>query len=150
MRYWLFKSEPETYSIDHLAKDRTTFWNGVRNYQARNLLKEAQPGDGILFYHSSAEPPGVAGLAQVAEAAKPDPTQFDKKSEQYDPDSSKDDPRWWGVTIRFERKLPRFVGLPELKGMRALSAMVLLQRSRLSVQPVTDAEWRAIVEAGTR
>src|SRR5262245_58930710 len=147
MRYWLFKSEPETYSIDDLAKDRTTFWDGVRNYQARNLLREDKPGDGVLFYHSNAAPPAVVGVAQVAKAAEPDPTQFDKRSCYFDPDSPTSNPRWWGVTIRFERRLSRAVGLPELKDIPALQEMVLLNRSRLSVQPVTATQWRIIIGA---
>jgi predicted RNA-binding protein with PUA-like domain len=149
-RYWLMKSEPETFSIQHLAKARnqTTFWDGVRNYQARNLLREMQVGDGVLFYHSSADPPGVAGLAVVAHAATPDPTQFDPKNDHCDPDSSPDEPRWYGVEVKLERIFPRFVPLDELRGVPALSKMVLLQRSRLSVQPVTAEEWKAIVKLG--
>jgi predicted RNA-binding protein with PUA-like domain len=151
-RYWLMKSEPETFSIQHLAKakNKTTFWDGVRNYQARNLLREMQVGDGVLFYHSSADPPGVAGLATIARAAAPDPTQFDPKNDHYDPDSPEDAPRWFGVEVKLESIFPRFVPLDELRTVPALSKMVLLQRSRLSVQPVTPEEWKAIVALGAK
>jgi predicted RNA-binding protein with PUA-like domain len=151
-RYWLMKSEPEVFSIQHLAraKNQTTFWDGVRNYQARNLLREMQVGDGVLFYHSSADPPGVAGLATIARAAAPDPTQFDAKDDHYDADSKKDEPRWYGVEVKLERIFDRFVPLDELRGVPALKNMVLLQRSRLSVQPVTPEEWKAIVGLGAR
>jgi predicted RNA-binding protein with PUA-like domain len=146
-RYWLMKSEPETFSIQHLskAKGQTTFWDGVRNYQARNLLREMQVGDGVLFYHSSADPPGVAGTATIARAATPDPTQFDAKDGHYDPDSKKEDPRWYGVEVKLDRIFPRLIPLDELKGNPALGEMVLLKRSRLSVQPVTPEEWKAIL-----
>jgi predicted RNA-binding protein with PUA-like domain len=149
-RYWLMKSEPETFSIQHLAKARnqTTFWDGVRNYQARNLLREMQVGDGVLFYHSSADPPGVAGLAVVAQAATPDPTQFDPRNDHCDPGSSPDEPRWYGVEVKLERIFSRLVPLEELRAVAALSKMVLLQRSRLSVQPVTPEEWKTIVKLG--
>jgi predicted RNA-binding protein with PUA-like domain len=149
-RYWLMKSEPETFSIQHLAKARnqTTFWDGVRNYQARNLLREMQVGDGVLFYHSSADPPGVAGTATVARAAAPDPSQFDPKDDHYDAGSSKDAPRWFGVEVKLEKIFSRLIPLDELKTVAALEGMVLLQRSRLSVQPVTADEWRAITKLG--
>src|SRR5262245_19302859 len=115
-RYWLMKSEPETFSIDHLAraKDQTTFWDGVRNFQARNLLRdEMTVGDGVLFYHSSADPPAAAGTAKVVGAGRPDPTQFDPKSDHYDADSPRDAPRWFGVDIKLDRKFKRPVPLPE-------------------------------------
>jgi predicted RNA-binding protein with PUA-like domain len=147
-RYWLLKSEPSVFSIDHLARAprKTTFWDGVRNYQARNLLRdEIKVGDGVLFYHSSADPPAVAGTATVVGAGIPDPTQFDPASDHFDPDSPRDNPRWFGVEIRWESTFDRLVPLDELRATAGLKDMVLLQRSRLSVQPVTAAEWNAIV-----
>ena len=151
-RHWLMKSEPTSFSIDDLAraKDQTTRWDGVRNFQARNLLRDdIAVGDGVLFYHSSADPPAVVGIARVARAGYPDPTQFDAKDDHYDADSARDDPRWYAVDISFESKLARPVTLPELRATPALSDMVLLRRgSRLSVQPVTAAEWKQIVKMG--
>jgi predicted RNA-binding protein with PUA-like domain len=148
-RFWLLKSEPSTFSIDDLARlpGKSTFWDGVRNYQARNLLRdEMQVGDGVLFYHSSADPPAVAGTATVVEAGSPDPSQFDARSDHHDPASTRDAPRWFGVRIKFERKFDRPIPLDELRQSPALARMVLLQRSRLSVQPVTADEWRAILK----
>jgi predicted RNA-binding protein with PUA-like domain len=143
------KSEPSVFSIDDLAKcpGGTTRWEGVRNYQARNLLRdEVKPGDDVLFYHSSADPAGVAGLARVAKGAYPDPTQFDKKSEYFDAGSKKDDPRWLVVDVEFVRKFPRVVTLAELKASPALAEMVVTKKgSRLSVQPVTPAEFAAVL-----
>jgi predicted RNA-binding protein with PUA-like domain len=154
VRYWLFKSEPSTFSIDHLARapGKTTFWNGVRNYQARNLLRdEIHAGDGVLFYHSNADPPTVAGLAEVSRDGYPDATQFDPRSEYYDKGANPDDPRWFMVDIRFKEKFPRPVPLDELRENAALADMVLLRRgSRLSVQPVTVGEWKTIVALGRR
>ncbi len=153
-RHWLMKSEPDVFSIDDLAraKKQTTGWDGVRNYQARNLLRdEIAAGDGVLYYHSSVDPPAVVGLARVVKAGYPDPTQFDPKSDYHDPDSQPDAPRWFSVDIAFDRKLPRPVTLPELRADPALGDMVLLRRgSRLSVQPVTAAEWKRIVALGDR
>ena len=148
MAAWLMKSEPGTYSIDDLARDRTTAWSGIRNYQARNLLREMQVGDGVLFYHSSADPPGVAGTASVARAAAPDPSQFDPKDDHYDPDSPQDAPRWFGVEVKLETIFPRLIPLDELRATAALSDMVLLQRGRLSVQPVTPEQWKTILALG--
>ena len=150
-KFWLMKSEPGVFSIDDLARasGQSTFWDGVRNFQARNLLREMAPGDGVLFYHSSADPPGVAGTAKVVAAAAPDPTQFDRKSDHYDPGSKPDDPRWFGVEIKLDRKFAREVTLPELRANPALEEMVLLRKgSRLSVQPVSPAEWRVICKLG--
>ena len=153
-RHWLMKSEPDVFSIDDLAKAKkqTTGWDGVRNYQARNLLRdEIAVGDGVLYYHSSVDPPAVVGLARVVKAGYPDPTQFDSKSDYYDAASKPDAPRWFSVEIAFDRKLPRPVTLPELRADPLLSDMVLLRRgSRLSVQPVTAAEWKRIVALGER
>jgi predicted RNA-binding protein with PUA-like domain len=140
------KSEPGDYSIDDLEADGTTHWDGVRNYQARNLMRdEMAVGDRILFYHSNAKPPGVVGLAEVARTAYPDHTQFDPEDKHFDPKSDPDDPRWIMVDVKFVEKLPREVGLPELKEYPELEDMVLLNRSRLSVQPVTKEQFEFIV-----
>ena len=149
-RYWLMKSEPDVYSIDDLQRDGKTFWEGVRNYQARNLLREIQVGDEVLFYHSNAKPPAVAGTAVVLAAATPDPAQFDPRSDYYDPKSSPEDPRWVGVEVGYGSHFARAVPLDELREVPALRDMVLLRRSRLSVQPVTAAEWKVIVRLGAR
>lgn len=154
IRYWLLKSEPESFSIDDLqrAPKQTTFWNGVRNYQARNLLRDdMKVGDGVIFYHSNADPAAAVGLAEVVRAGYPDGTQFDPKSDYYDKDASPDDPRWFMVDIKFKEKFVRPLPLDLLRTIPALSDMVLLRRgSRLSVQPVTPAEWKAIVAQGRR
>jgi predicted RNA-binding protein with PUA-like domain len=153
-RYWLFKSEPESFSIDDLAhlSGQTTFWNGVRNYQARNLLRDdIREGDGVIFYHSNAAPTAAVGLAEVTRAGYPDDTQFDPRSDYYDKDATPDEPRWFMVDIRFKEKFTRPLPLDELRGVAALRDMVLLRRgSRLSVQPVTPAEWKAIAALGRR
>lgn len=149
VRYWLFKSEPDVFSIDHLARSPkgTTSWNGVRNYQARNLLRdEIHVGDGVIFYHSSADPSAAVGTAEVVRAGYPDATQFDPKSEYHDPVATPDSPRWFVVDIRFKEKFPRPLPLDELRAVPALGEMVLLKRgSRLSVQPVSATEWKAIL-----
>ena len=148
-RHWLFKSEADVFSIDDLAAApaRTTHWDGIRNYQARNLLRdEIRKGDLVLFYHSSSEPTGVAGVARVVRDAYPDPTQFDPASDHHDPQSPGDDPRWLCVDVRFVRKLPRVIPLSELKSNPALAAMMVTRRgARLSIQPVTDAEYDAVL-----
>lgn len=144
MRYWLMKSEPSVFSIDDLqnAPHHTTCWDGVRNYQARNYLREMAVGDLVLFYHSNANPPAVVGIAEVVKTAYPDPTQFDKKSKYYDPASSPANPRWEMVDIKFVRKLSRPLSLQELQKEKTLKNMLLLQKgSRLSVQPVRQEEW---------
>ena len=147
MRYWLMKSEPDAYSIDDLARDKTTAWNGVRNYQARNFMRDQmQLGDQVLFYHSNCEEPGVVGIAEVSKLAYPDASQFDRKSDYYDPESPRDDPRWLNVDIRFVRKIGP-VSLAELRKHKALAGMRILQRgNRLSVTPVDPAEWTYILE----
>jgi predicted RNA-binding protein with PUA-like domain len=153
-RYWLMKSEPESFSIHDLqrAPAQTTFWDGVRNYQARNLLRDQlQVGDGVLFYHSNADPPAVVGTAQVARAGYPDPTQFDPKSGHHDPDARPDNPRWYVVDVKLDQIFKRAVGLPELRDTAGLADMVLLRKgSRLSVQPVIAKEWNTIVKLGAR
>ena len=148
-RYWLMKSEPDVFSIDDLSRAprQTTFWEGVRNYQARNFLRdEVQLGDGVLFYHSSAKPPAVAGTAKVVRAAIPDPAQWDPKSDYYDAGSPREAPRWFGVDIALDRIFPRPLPLDELRQVKALADMALFKRSRLSVQPVTEGEWKAILK----
>ncbi|MEO0652419.1 MAG: EVE domain-containing protein [Planctomycetota bacterium] len=151
-RYWLLKSEPDVFSFDDLmrSKGRRTVWDGVRNYQARNFMRdEMAVGDGVLYYHSNAKPPGVAGLAEVASEAYPDPTQFDSKHKYFDPKSPEDDPRWWLVDVVGVQELPEFVSLDVLKADSALDQMVVTQRgSRLSVQPVTAKEWKRVCSLG--
>jgi predicted RNA-binding protein with PUA-like domain len=146
--YWLYKTEPSTFSIEDLKRVRRTAWEGVRNYSARNNLRAAKVGDLVLFYHSSTKPMAVVGIAKVAKEAYPDPSQFDPKSEYYDNDSKRDDPRWSLVDIAFVEAFAHPVTLDEMKAMSALKDMVLLKRGRLSVQPVTAAEWAAIVKRG--
>jgi predicted RNA-binding protein with PUA-like domain len=147
MAYWLMKSEPDECSIDDVlaAKDRITPWSGVRNYQARNFMKDRMKvGDGVLFYHSSCPEPGIAGLAEVASAAYTDASQFDRKSPYYDKESKKEAPRWYNVDVRALRKT-RLVSLSELKQQKPLAKMVTLRPgNRLSITPVTEAEWNHI------
>jgi predicted RNA-binding protein with PUA-like domain len=148
-RYWLFKSEPSAFSFDDLraSPKRTTPWDGVRNYQARNLLRdEVAVGDGVLFYHSSCDPPHVAGIARVVRGGYPDPLQFDPTSRYHDPASTVDEPRWICVDVRAVKALTAPLPLAALRESAALADMLLLQRGqRLSVQPVTAAEWRAVL-----
>jgi predicted RNA-binding protein with PUA-like domain len=147
MQYWLMKSEPDECSIDDAlaAPGRLTPWTGVRNYQARNTLRDQMRiGDGVLFYHSSCAEPGIAGLAQVASIAYPDPTQFDRRSDYYDPDSKRAAPRWVAVNVRALKKT-RLVPIAELKAARPLAKMWTLRPgNRLSITPVSEAEWRHI------
>jgi predicted RNA-binding protein with PUA-like domain len=150
-RYWLMKSEPESYSIDDLQRDGKTCWDGVRNYQARNFLRdEIEPGDGVLFHHSSADPPGVVGVARVTRAGYPDPSARDPQSKGFDPKASDDDPRWFMVDIAFEEKFPEIVSMATLRDTPGLEEMPLLNKSRLSVQPVTEEEFRVVHELGSR
>ncbi|MCO5122612.1 MAG: EVE domain-containing protein [Rhizobacter sp.] len=146
-QYWLMKSEPSECSIDDLAraKAQTVAWFGVRNYQARNFMRDdMRIGDGVLFYHSSCPQPGIAGRAEVVSAAYPDATQFDAKSPYYDPKSSPDNPRWVNVDVKL-RARERLIGLDELRAEPKLATMRVLQRgNRLSITPVTGAEWRTI------
>ena len=147
MKYWLMKSEPDECSIDDVlaAPGRKTPWSGVRNYQARNFMRDQmQPGDGVLFYHSSCPEPGIAGLAEVASAAYTDETQFDPRSDYYDPAAKRDAPRWVNVDVRALKKT-RLVPLAELRKHKALAKMVLLRPgNRLSITPVSAAEWKYI------
>ncbi len=146
-RHWLMKSEPDDFSIDDLARVGTEPWTGVRNYQARNFMRDGmREGDGILFYHSSCAEPGVVGIAEVASAAYPDPTQFQRRSKYFDPASKPDEPRWMLVDVRFVRKLRRIITLAELKASDELEDFALLRRgNRLSVMPVGAAHWRFIL-----
>jgi len=147
MAYWLMKSEPDEVSIDDAlaAPDRTVPWFGVRNYQARNFMRDGmQVGDGVLFYHSSCPEPGIAGLAEIASTAYPDDTQFDPNSHYYDAKSKPEQPRWLMVDVKAVRKT-RLLSLAELRTLPALEEMVVLQKgSRLSITPVTPAQWAAL------
>ena len=147
-RYWLMKTEPEDFSIDDLQRVGTEPWTGVRNYQARNFMRQMQPGDGVLFYHSSTEVPGIYGIAEVATAAYPDPSQFQKKSKYYDGKSTPAEPRWSLVDVRFVRKLARGIPLDEIRTHAdALGEDFALVRrgTRLSVMPVSAAQWKLLI-----
>ena len=147
MKHWLMKSEPDAFSIEDLERVGTEPWTGVRNYQARNFMKQMQPGDPVFFYHSSTEVPGVVGIAEVASTPYPDPTQFQKKSPYFDPKATREEPRWQLVDVRFVRKFAAPVTLEAMRQAPALEGFGLLQRgSRLSVLPVTPAQWKAILK----
>jgi predicted RNA-binding protein with PUA-like domain len=147
MRRWLMKTEPDTFSIDDLAKRKVEPWDGVRNYQARNFIREMRRGDGVLIYHSSCAIPGVAGVAKIAGAPYPDPTQFDPESDHFDAGSDRGDPRWTLVEVRFVRKLKRVITLDEIKTLPDLGDFALTRRgNRLSVLPVSDKQWQAILD----
>jgi predicted RNA-binding protein with PUA-like domain len=147
MNHWLLKSEPGTFGIDDLAAQpgKTSAWDGVRNYQARNMLRDSmKKGDTAFFYHSSCEVPGIAGIVRIVKDGYPDKTAFDRKHHHYDPDSKPDDPRWYVVDVKLERKFKRIITLDELRRHASdeLSDFVILRRgNRLSVTPVTQAEW---------
>ena len=149
-RYWLFKSEPTTYSFANLMaeKGRRTHWDGVRNFQARNLLRdEIKTGDGVLFYHSSTQPMAIVGIAKVVKNGYPDHTAFDPKDNHYDPKSDPENPSWYMVDIAGVKAFPEPLTRDRLKDSKALAKMMLLRRgARLSVQPVTAAEWRAVMK----
>ena len=148
-RYWLMKSEPRVFSIDDLAQSpkQTTCWDGVRNYQARNFMREMAVGDQVFFYHSNAEPPAVVGIAEVARIAYPDQTQFDKTSHHYDAASVPSAPRWEMVDLRYRQTFKASLSLDRLRQEPKLKGMVLLQKgSRLSVQPVTEIEWTVVLK----
>ncbi len=148
-RYWLMKSEPDAFSIDDLQRVGTEPWNGVRNYQARNFMRDGMKvGDGILFYHSNTKVPGIVGLATVASNAYPDDTQFDPKSDYYDPKSTREDPRWMLVDVAFDRKLAQVIALDEIKQHAdALGEGFPLtaKGNRLSVFPVTATQWKQLL-----
>ena len=153
-RYWLMKSEPDVFGWEDLLeeRDRTTYWDGVRNYQARNFLRDGmQEGDGVLFYHSNAEPRAVVGIARVVRAGYPAPTQFDPRAKYYDAKSSPDNPRWYAVDIQAERAFRRPVTLQEMRETPGLEDFRLIRRgNRLSVLPVAPAEWKIITGLGRR
>ena len=153
-RYWMMKSEPDAFSIDDLERIGTEPWNGVRNYQARNFMRDGMKvGDGVLFYHSNAKVPGIAGVARVASAAYPDATQFDPKSDYYDPKATREQPRWFLVDVAFERRLKRLIPLEEIKQHAdALGEGFALtaKGSRLSVFPVTAAQWKLLLSLEKR
>lgn len=148
MNYWLFKSEADEYSIDDLAAEpgQVGRWDGIRNFQARNFLRDrVRPRDRVLFYHSACKVPAVAGTAEVVRAAYPDPAQFDRKSKYFDPRVSEEKPRWYCVDVKWRSAFARPVPLAEIKGHPDLAGMVLVKQGRLSVQPVTAKEWKTIV-----
>lgn len=149
-KYWLMKSEPETYSIDQLQKDGKTNWEGVRNYQARNFMtSEMSVGDEVLFYHSSAEPSGVAGLARISRKAEPDATQFDKKSDSFEPKASREKPMWFCVQVEFAKKFKNFISLDQLRAEKKLADLMVLKRGqRLSIQPVSAEDFALIKKMG--
>ena len=140
------KSEPGAFSIDDLKRKKTTLWDGIRNYQARNFMtNEMKVGDEALFYHSNADPPAAAGVMTISGAAEPDPTQFDPEDSHYDPKATPGRPIWYGVRVKFKSKFPRLVSLQEMRSHKGLQEMVLLQKgSRLSVQPVTEKEFQIV------
>lgn len=149
MAHWLMKSEPDTYGIEDLERDGRSMWDGVRNYQARNMMRdEMRVGDEVFFYHSSCAEPAIVGIARVAGKPYPDPTQFDPSSVYYDPKSTASDPRWHLVDVAFVRRLRRPVTLAELKEMPGLDGFPLLRRgNRLSIMPVGDRHWDLILSA---
>jgi predicted RNA-binding protein with PUA-like domain len=144
--YWLMKSEPDVFGIEHLKRKGTAPWDGVRNFQARNNMRAMKIGDRILFHHSSAKPTGIAGLATVVKEAYPDHTAWNPKSEYFDPKSTPDKPLWFMVEVRYEHTFPRILTIEELRTVPELGSMVLLNNSRLSVQPVRPEEFRLIVK----
>ena len=147
MAYWLMKSEPDVYGIDDLKRDRVEPWDSIRNYQARNMMRdEMRIGDQVFFYHSNCDEPGIVGIMTVASKPYPDPTQFDKKSKYFDPKSTRDNPRWQLVDVKFKRKLKRNISLKELKNHPALSDFILNRRgNRLSIMPVSEDYWNLIL-----
>ncbi len=150
MQHWLMKTEPDAFGIATLKKQRVAPWDGVRNYQARNFMRAMAVGDRVLFYHSNAKPTGVAGLAEVARTAYPDHTSWDSKSKYFDAASTPENPRWSMVDVRFVTEFPRVVTLDEIKLIPELSDMILVQRSRLSVQPVEPRHYALIVTLADR
>lgn len=147
MNYWLFKSEPDVYGIDHLASEynQQSAWDGIRNYQARNHLRDdVKVGDQVLFYHSSCPHPGAVGVMEVVRAAYPDPAQFDPENGYYDPKATADNPRWYAVDVKLIRKFSRVLPLSKLKKLPVLAEMQLFKQGRLSVVPLTESEWQII------
>lgn len=148
MAYWLMKSEPEVYSFDQLRKDKTTPWHGVRNFVARNNMKAMKVGDGAFFYHSNAEPPGIAGTVRIVKEAYPDHTQFEKGTDYYEPKAKPDKPVWYMVDVAYDQPFMAFVTRDQLKAEAALKDMALWKYGRLSVGPVTSKEWATIFRLG--
>lgn len=149
-RYWLMKCEPAAYTIDDLARDTKTGWEGVRSFQARNFMRDQmQEGDAVLFYASNADPSGVTGLATIARAGYPDPFAWKKGHKYFDPDTKKDAPTWYTVEVAFAERFPNVVSLETLKSTKGLEDMVVTQKgSRLSIQPVTKPEYEIVVKLG--
>ena len=147
MAYWLMKSEPDAYSIDDLKKDRREPWDGIRNYQARNMMRDdMKVGHEIFFYHSSCKEPGIVGIAKVASKPYPDPTQFDRQAKYFDAKSDPENPRWLLVDVQFVRKLSRTITLTEIKTHKALGDMILTRKgNRLSIMPVDKKHWNKIL-----
>jgi len=148
MQYWLMKSEPDVYGIDDLKRFKVDHWDGIRNYQARNFMRDGMSkGDRAFFYHSNCDEPGIAGIMEIAREAYPDHTQFDPEDKHYDPKSDPDNPRWLMVDVKFVRKLKRTISLRELKSYKTLADMKLVQKgSRLSIMPVTKRQWDFILK----
>lgn len=149
-QYWLFKSEPDVYSIDQLKEDTKKYggmyWEGVRNYQARNFMRQCKAGDLILYYHSNCKPPGIVGIAKVVKEAYPDPVQFDKKNKYYDHKSSPENPRWSVVDVAFVKKFTQKISLDELRSVPELAKMIVVRKgNRLSITPVTKKEFNFII-----
>jgi predicted RNA-binding protein with PUA-like domain len=147
VQYWLFKSEPDAYGIDRLEREGRTEWSGVRNFQARNNMLKMKTGDLGFFYHSSTKPAGIVGICEVVREAYPDFTQFDPKSDYYDPTSNPERPKWKMVDVAFVEKFPHIITLDDLKTRPELAGMTLLSRGRLSVQAVEEVYWKAILAA---
>ena len=147
MTYWLLKSEPDAYAIDDLERDRREMWDGIRNYQARNMMRDdMQVGDKAFFYHSNCKEPGVVGMMKVASKPYPDPTQFDPDSKYYDPKSDPDNPRWMLVDVQFVKKLTRTITLAEIKAQPGLDGFILTRKgNRLSIMPVSEEHWNIVL-----
>lgn len=146
------KSEPDVFSIEDLKKNKTTWWDGVRNYQARNfMMNDMKPGDKVLFYHSNTKPPGIAGLATISKSAAPDKTALDKKSEYFDPKATAENPRWYCVEVKYESSFKNYVSLDQIKKDSKLSNMLVIKRGmRLSIQPVDKKDFEYIVKLGSK
>ena len=151
-RFWLMKSEPDVFSILDLKRDKTSLWDGVRNYQARNfMMKDMKVGDEILFYHSNANPPGIAGVATVSKEAVPDPTALDPKSKYFDPKSSEESPRWFCVEVKYKKAFKNILSLDEIRNMKPLKEMMVIKKGmRLSIQPVSEKEFQHVVKWATQ
>ena len=148
MAYWLMKSEPEAFGIDHLQQRGKSLWDGVRNYQARNFLRQMKVGDQAFFYHSNCKVPGIVGVMNIVQGGYPDPTQFNPEHRYYDPKSTLDKPRWTGVDVEFVEKWPDILPLSTLRQIPELEQLPLLQKgSRLSLMPVTAAQWNIILNS---